>query len=139
MNSLEKAKKLLAEGGYTCVLCGGDKEYTSHERGVKPLLDLLERKTELRGFSAADRVVGKAAAFLYVLLGVKEVHAGVISVPAAGVLERFHIAATWEEQVDAIVNRTKTGFCPMESAVWNVEEPEAARKAIEEKLLALKE
>ena len=79
MDNWEKAKTLLAEGGYTCVICGGDKVYTSHERGVKPLLELLEQGAELKGFSAADRVVGKAAAFLYVLLGVSAVYAGVIS------------------------------------------------------------
>ena len=138
MDNWEKAKQLLAEGGYTCVICGGDTVYTSHERGVKPLLELLEQGAELKGFSAADRVVGKAAAFLYVLLGVSAVYAGVISEPAAGVFRRFGVQADWEEKVEAIFNRTNTGFCPMESAVWDIDEPEKAPDAIKKKLSALR-
>ena len=45
MNDRERAKKLLAEGAYTCAICNGEKVYTSHERGVKPLLDLLVQES----------------------------------------------------------------------------------------------
>ena len=48
--------------------------------------------TTPRGFAAADRVVGRAAAFLYVLLGAGEIYAGVMSDTAADVLERFGVA-----------------------------------------------
>ena len=66
MNSdLLKAKKMLHEGGYTCVLCKSDKVYTSNERGVKPLLNWLDSNINLNDFCAADKVIGKAAAFLY--------------------------------------------------------------------------
>ena len=70
MNSdLTKAAALLNSGAYTCVLCRGDAVFTGTERGVKPLLGWLDGGVDLNGFSAADRVVGTAAAFLYVLLG----------------------------------------------------------------------
>ncbi len=137
MNDLEKAKRLLSEGGYTCVICGGEQVYSSNDRGVKPLLELLNRGENVKGFSAADRVVGKAAAFLYVLLGVKEVHAGVISVPAAEVFRNFGIAAGWDEKVAAIQNRTNTGLCPMEGSVWNIDEPDKALDAVKAKLREL--
>lgn len=138
MTDMERAKQLLAEGDYTCAICGDNKEYTSRQRGVKPLLDLLESGAELRGCSAADRVVGRAAAFLYVMLGVKEVHAGVMSVPAEEVFRRFGIACGCARRVEAIFNRTNTGFCPMESAVWDIEEPEEALAAIKAKLIELR-
>ena len=58
MNDLEKAKSLLQSGGYTCVLCKDDTIHTSSHRGIRPLLELLE--TDVAGFYAADKVVGRA-------------------------------------------------------------------------------
>ena len=72
---LNRARALLTEGGYTCVLCRGEVFHTATHRGVKPLVDWLDSGLDLRGFSAADKVVGRATAFLYVLLGVRAVHA----------------------------------------------------------------
>ena len=129
----ERAWALLQEEDYTCVLCGGDQVFTSRLRGVKPLLSWLDQGLDLSGFSAADKVVGKAAAFLYVLLGVKEVYAQVMSVPAKRVLEGHGIPNGCTEEVDAIHNRTNTGFCPMETAVWDITEPREALKAIRSK------
>ena len=85
MNDLEHAKSILQEGGYTCVLCKGEAIHTSYHRGVRPLLELLE--TDVSGFCAADKVVGKATALLYRLLNVKAVHAQVISQAALQVLQ----------------------------------------------------
>lgn len=45
-------------------MCKGSTIYISTERGVKPLIDRIDDGTDLQGFSAADKVVGKAAAFL---------------------------------------------------------------------------
>ena len=73
MTDLEKARELLHTGEYTCALCRGNEHYTSTLRGVRPLFEWLESGNDLRGFSAADKVVGKGAAFLYVLLGVQSV------------------------------------------------------------------
>ena len=67
---MTKARSLLESGDYTCVVCHGDTVHTATERGVKPLLNWLDEGMDLRGFSAADRVVGRATAFLYCLLGV---------------------------------------------------------------------
>jgi len=136
MNNLEKAKLILEEGGYTCVILGKEP-YTSTFRGVKPLLDLLESSADVRGCSAADRVVGKAAAFLYVLLGVSELYTGILSKPAKAVLEKYGIKVSCGMLVDVIFNRDNTGNCPMETAVWDIEEPEKALIAIKAKLEAL--
>ena len=77
---LRKAKETLESGGYTCVLTDGTIVYTSKLRGVKPLVQFLESGTIPSGFSAADKVIGRATAYLYVLLGVREVYAQIISV-----------------------------------------------------------
>lgn len=134
---LVNARELLAKDGYTCVLCKGERLYTSRERGVKPLLAWWTSGVELHGFAAADKVVGKAAALLYVLLGVSHIHAGVVSLAALQVLERHAISVTYDTQVPAIRNRTDTGFCPMERAVWHCEEPEEAVALLRRKIAEL--
>lgn len=119
--------------GYTCALCRDDDIYTTTQRGVKPLLDWIKLKTDLKGFSAADKVVGKAAAFLYILLGISEIYALVISDAACAVFERFGIPAKYEKRVEYIINRDGSGKCPMEQAVWDITSPEAALDAIKKR------
>jgi len=121
------------EDGCTCALVSEEKTLQSKRRGVQPLLGWLQSGEAERGMIAADKVVGKAAAFLYVLIGVAEVHAKVLSASAEAVLQRFAIPYFYEERVAAIKNRTNTGFCPMENAVWEIDEPQAAYAAIQEK------
>ena len=130
MLDLEKARSLLEKENYTCVICRGDDVITDRRRGVRPLLELLESGKDLHGYSAADKVVGKAAAFLYCLLGVKALHAGVLSVPARDVLVSASISVEWGSLVPAIRNRAGDGFCPMETAVWDLTDPALAPDAI---------
>ena len=130
VNELKKAADLLSAGNYTCVLCRGDSVFTDTRRGVRPLLELLESGQELQGYFAADKVVGKGAAFLYALMGVRAVYAKVVSSPAKEVLTRHRIDLTFETEVPAIENRTKTGLCPIESSVWNLDDPQAALTTI---------
>ena len=48
LNNLEKAKKILSDGGYTCVLYNGRDTFCSTERGVAPLLKLYDEKKRLQ-------------------------------------------------------------------------------------------
>ena len=130
----EKARAFLESGGYTCVVCRGDITYTATERGVKPLLSWLDGGTDLTGFCAADKVVGRATAFLYCLLGVEEVYAQVMSRPAAQVLEAHGIVVQVGQLVDGIINRRGTGPCPFEAAVMDIDDAEEALIAIRAKL-----
>ncbi len=133
-HELEKAKKVLSEGDYTCVMVKGEQVYTSRERGIKPLYHIVKEHADRKGYVAADKVVGKAAAFMYVLMEVKNVYAQVISTPALEVLKAAGIEVTFEKSVEAIRNRTNTGFCPMESAVMEVQMPEEALEVLRKKL-----
>ena len=137
MHDLEKARSLLEKENYTCVICRGDDVITDRRRGVRPLLELLESGKDLHGYNAADKVVGKAAAFLYCLLGVKALHAGVLSVPARDVLVSAGISVEWGSLVPAIRNRAGDGFCPMETAVWDLTDPALAPDAIRNALKKL--
>ena len=138
MTDLENAVNILRDRDYTCVLCKGQQLYTSDRRGVAPLLFWLDAGVSLQGFSAADRVVGKATAFLYVILGVHSVFAGVMSEPAVAVLTRAGIQVEYGTLVQGIQNRTKDGPCPMEHATRNIEDAEEALEAIRSTLEKLR-
>ena len=134
MTDLENARALLAAGDYTCAVCRGSLRFTTHQRGVKPLLDWLDAGADLKDASAADRVVGRGAAFLYCLLGVKAVHARVMSRPAAEVLSAHGIQATADTLVEGIINRKGTGPCPFEEAVLSITDSREALAAIRQKM-----
>ena len=139
MDNLLKARSLLESGNYTCVVCKEDVLYATSRRGVAPLLDWLDSGTDLTGFSAADRVVGRGAAFLYCLLGVKEVYARVMSRPALEVLGSYGITAGADTLVEGIINRAGTGPCPFEAAVMEISNAETALTAIRNKRRQLQE
>ena len=130
----ERAQKTLAGSGFTCVLCKEDQTYTTTLRGVRPLAQWLNSCTDLRGFRAADKVVGRATAFLYVLLGVKAVYAKVMSKGALEVLAQNGIEAACGQLVDHIINRTGDGICPFEQAVSQITQPNGAWEAIRAKM-----
>lgn len=127
---LAKAKKILLTTGATCVLCRGGSRIESDMRGVMPLVELLDLGMDFSGYSAADKVIGKATAFLYCLLEVKAVYAPVISESALAVLQEHGIEAVYDQCVPAILNRRKDGFCPMETATKNISSPEEALAAV---------
>ena len=131
---MEQARQILTTGGFTCVLRKEETTYTATERGVKPLVRWLTEGIDARGFTAADKVVGRATAYLYVLLGVREVWAAVMSEAAAEVLTRHGIAASQDQLVKNIINRTGTGICPFEEAVLEIQDPEEALAAIRSKM-----
>lgn len=136
---LEKAKTYLKKEDCTCVLCLGDTLFSSRDRGVRPLLTFLESGNDFTGFSAADKVVGKATAFLYCLLGVRALHAGVLSDAAAEVLTQANIPFSCDNRVSAIRNRDNTGPCPMEQATKDISDPLLALAAIRSTLEALQQ
>lgn len=135
MNNLtEKAKNLLEKGNYTCVLCKDDVVITKNERGVKPLIQLIQSQENFKDFCVADKVVGRAAAMLYVLLGVKEVYANVMTKSAGSLLVKHNILPFCDITTKSIRNRAGTGICPMEQAVKTIESPKQAYNAILEKI-----
>ena len=129
-----RARALLAQG-YTCAFVRGAEEKTSRERGRLPLLRLCEG-SPWRGFSAADKIVGKAAALLYAYLGAKEVYAETLSRAGEDVLQAHGIACEYGVRTDTIVNHRGDGICPMEEAAQELSDPENAAKALRAKFYA---
>lgn len=135
MDNLKTAKELLKKNNeYTCVLCRDGVVYTDTKRGIAPMISFLEQGTDLRGFCAADRVVGKAAAFLFALAGVEAVYAEVLGKTAIPVFEEYKIVYRYGTLTEKIINRKGTDICPMEKAVAELTEPQEAYTAVTETL-----
>ncbi|MBM6775083.1 DUF1893 domain-containing protein [Olsenella profusa] len=121
---LELARALLiAHKEATCVAVRGDEIHIITERGVKPLLKMVSEGCNLKGFSVADKVVGKAPALLYAVLGPSAVFSPVMSWTGRAVLLCAGIATSYDQLVPHIQNRANTGQCPMDSSVEDVFDP----------------
>ncbi len=126
----DKAKELLLAHGYTCVLVKGNEVISSRERGVAPLLEIIDSGRDVSAFSAADKVVGKGAALLYILMGVQSLHGEIMSKKAAEVLEMYDVSFTFSTLAEYIVNRKGDGMCPMEKATLDTDDPRKGYEAI---------
>ena len=135
---LQEAQKRMEQGGYTCVLCKGSTMYTSTQKGIAPMLTFIEKGVDLRGFSVADKTVGKAAAMLFALAGIHELYAAMISEAAFPILEQYHISYSYSLSANRIINRDGTDLCPMEKAVAQETDLQNAYTAIRKTLQALK-
>ena len=56
---------------------------------------------------------------LFVLLGVGEIYAAIMSRSAKKILDEYGIKYSCGEEVEYIINRKKDGMCPMEKAVMD--------------------
>ncbi len=134
---LTVAKKELT--GHTICLCKNGHCLYSEKKGIAPMMDFISDGTELRGFSVADLVVGKAAALLFVKSGIANVFAKVISESGKKILDKYRIYCEYEILTDKIVNRAGTDICPMEKAVSNIENPDEAYEALQHRIQAMRE
>lgn len=95
------------------------------------MLEFISKGTDFSEYSAADRIVGRAAAMLFVLAGVKEcVCMPVLSKGGEEVLKKQGISYQFGEIADTIINRSGNDICPMEKAVMGMDNPDSAYKAI---------
>lgn len=124
----------------SCVILNGTELRVFRGRGVVDLHRLLkEDMVFLGGSFVADKVVGKAAAALMILGGVKEVFADVISSPALMFLRKGGIKARYALEVPHIVNRMRTDLCPLEKRCADAQTPEACLPIIEDFIAVLPE
>ena len=86
MTDLEFAKQNLA--GNTICLSKDGALLVSGERGISPMMDFIASGRNLSGWSAADIIVGKAVALLFVGCGIRGVYAKTLSEEGKRVLER---------------------------------------------------
>lgn len=108
-------------------------------RGIGPALSALDRlPDQLAGATVYDTIVGKAAAALFVLGGVRAVYAGTVSDSAVALLQRAGVECCWGVRTEQIINRTGNGLCPFEQAVLDCDEPADCLPVIRETLARLR-
>ena len=113
---LELAKLKLNEDDLSLVIVkNGEVIFETSKQGISGFLQALEKQDKnLVAASAADKIVGVAAAMLCVYAGVSSVFALTISEAGIRVLEDNNIVCVFEKKVSNILNRSKTDVCPFE-------------------------
>lgn len=136
MLDLQIAKSNLS--GHTICLCKDGNCLYSESKGIAPMIEFIGGGKNLAGYSAADLVVGKAAALLFVKCGIVRVFAKVLSQSAEKILKLYGIYYEYETLAERIINRAGTDICPMEKAVADTDNPEKAYTILKNKLAELK-
>lgn len=122
---IEALVEILHTENCSCVISNAGNISRYHQKGVKDLFTLLKSEPEkLDGAMIADKVIGKGAAALMILGKVKRVHADVISQPALSLFDKARIEFSYGKCVPNIINRTKTGICPVETLCIKCKTPE---------------
>lgn len=128
MTDIEIAKARLQ--GHSICLCKGGEWFTDDGRGIAPLMRLLAQGADLRGCSAADVIIGKAAAMLLVKAGVVEAYGVVMSAAAQAYLTARDVPCSYGTLTDQIINRAGDDICPMEKTVAALDDPEEGYRAL---------
>ena len=136
--NLTKALELISTDDTVFAAVSDNDTITSPVKGISFVASLCNESKDLSRYCVADKIVGKAAAMLFVLLNVKVLHAKTLSKAGKKVLEDSGVDFTYDVLTDMIVNRTGDGMCPMECAVKEDSLPYEALKHINETIARLK-
>ena len=135
--NLERAKEAMKAEKLTCVLTEGGVMFKSKDKGVQPLLDWMNSGNNYMSYMIADKVIGRAAAFIDIAMGIREVYAEVMSEGAKTLLENNHVVVNYDTLVPEILNADKTDLCPLEKAVEGIENAAEALMPIELALIRM--
>jgi len=120
----------LAHGETLRLYAGAEVLFSSGKHWLHPLFDLeaffREGGAEAAGTCLADRVTGRAAAFLTVRLGIRELRTGVLSRRAIPVLEAHGVSYRCAREVDRVL-------CATEDLLAQVQDVEAAWTLLQER------
>lgn len=127
-DALEQAKQLIASEEVSFVVIRDGKIiYQDKGNGVKPIMKILEKDPLLlQDALVADKLIGKAAAMLLSMGGVKAIYGNTMSRSAEGYLEKKGISYDYGRCIQVVSNRTGDGICPLEKAVADVEDEQEA-------------
>lgn len=126
-------KKKFEQGGYSCVIGNATIE-TFEKSGIKDLLEIYRhRPSLLKGALVADKVVGKAAASIFIIGGISELYARTISKDALNMLNQNRITVEYTTLVNFIQNKDKTEICPIEKICKNSKTPQECLEALSKK------
>ncbi len=121
MARLEEIREILDSKNASLVVAyknGNIKEY--YNKRIIDLVSILkEDEDALKESIIADKVIGKVAASVIAVAGVKEIYAKTLSEFAIPVLENANIQYSYDILIDYIKNNDQTGMCPMENKYQN--------------------
>jgi riboflavin transporter FmnP len=135
------AKNMLLNETATCILVKNDKVILSLSgNGISPLIEIKNLHSDLaKDAYVFDKIIGKAAAMVIVLLGCKKVYAETMSDSAADFLTAHGIKFDFNSKIGTIRNRAGTGICPLENAVLNISDPELGYQKLLETIASFKQ
>ena len=97
--------------------------FSSSERGVKPILDYYnEFGVSDVPLTIVDKIIGKGAVVLAILVGAKTIVTPTISEDGLILAKEYKLNVSFENTVPYIINRDKDGRCPIESSVLKIED-----------------
>lgn len=124
--------EILHSSACSCVVRNKGRVERYYNRGVKDLYTLYTADSQLlNGADVADKVVGRAAASIMILGGVRRVYADTISQLALELFAQNNVEISYNQVVPHIINRAKTDLCPLERATKDLESLEEIFAAIE--------
>lgn len=133
-DSFRAAVRQIRSGKAKCVLLQEGKiAAVESGRGVMPLLNLAQREV-LEGTVIVDKVIGRAAAAILICAKVTAIHGELMSEDAVQWLNIHRITTGYSHLVPRILNRDRSGLCPMEQTVAGIDDPEQALAALKGKL-----
>lgn len=117
MTDLEIVKTRLIEKNASLVVMFENREIKEYYNPrVKDIVAILKENNDaLKNAIVADKIIGKVAASLLAVAGVKEIYANTISNFAIPVLEKNNIKFEYGNRTEYVINNDKTGMCPMEN------------------------
>lgn len=136
MTDIELAKAHL--DGHSICLCRDGEYFTDDDRGISPMIRLIEEGRDLHGYAAADIIVGKAAAMLFIKAGIREVYGEVMSRAGYDFLQQHDIPCAYGKLTEKIINRKGDGICPMEQTVALIDDPEEGTIALQQRMMELR-
>jgi len=130
VEDLEQAKMYIKNKEFTCIIMyNGKIGQKLKGKGVKPLLQTYENGA-LNDTQVADKIIGKAAAIILVLAGVRYVYGELMSIAGRDFLERHNVTVEYGRCVEVISNREGNGLCPLEKAVLEIDDLDEGYAAI---------
>jgi hypothetical protein len=138
---MKELQRILSESGCSLVVRDTEGNVSLHwKKGVRDLIWLLDNDPgRLKGSEIADKVIGKAAAALAVVGGVRRLYAAVLSERAVPCLDAYGIGYTFGELVPKIVIPEGDDRCPLEEIVLDAATPSEAEALLREHFRKMQE
>ncbi len=136
-DAVSSAVNLILEESASCVLIKDNViEKTVNARGIAPVIKLYEGGL-LEDAYIVDKIVGKAAAMIMTLGGVKGCYGVTMSRAAVEWFNCHGVSVRYNKLVEYIVNRKGDGVCPMEETVKEINDEREAFTALKAKIAEL--